>query len=150
MLDPADISVADFKAQFPRGFTYVGTSTCANEEQVRDDDITRALAEANINFNPALFSDDATLRMAFLYLSAHYLCNDLQTAMQGIGSTAQMPVNSRSVGGVSESYQVPEWVSRDPFLGYYATTRYGMKYLSIIKPLLIGACAVYQGATTAE
>lgn len=150
MLDPATITVADFKAQFGRGFVYVGSSTCANEEQVTDDDITKALSEANVNFNPALFSDDGTLRMAFLYLAAHYLCNDLQTAMQGIGSTASMPVNSRSVGGVSESYQVPEWVGRDPFLSFYATTRYGMKYLSIIKPLLIGAVSVYQGVTTSE
>ena len=150
MIDPATITVADFKAQFGRGFTYVGTSPCANEEQVTDDDLTKALAEANINFNPALFSDDAGLRMAFLYLAAHYLCNDLQTAQQGITSSASMPVSSRSVGGVSESYQVPEWVTRDPFLSFYATTRYGMKYLSIIKPLLIGAVVVKAGLTTDE
>jgi hypothetical protein len=49
---------------------------------------------------------------------------------------------------VSESYTIPTWVSEDPVLGAFATTRYGLKYISLLKPLLIGNVQVYEGATT--
>ena len=154
MITVEDITLDDFKTWFARDFSYatpIGLTepiiSCP-KDFVTDNDITKAYTEAEMMFNPGLFGTDEEFRMCFLYLSAHYLCNDLQTAAQGAGSTGYFPVNSRSVGGVSESYTIPEWMSSDPVLSPFMLTRYGQKYLSLIRPLLIGAVAVYRGRTT--
>lgn len=154
MLQVSDITVTDFKTWFTRDFKYqipLGETEpiadCPND-YITDDDITKSFTEASMNFNPSLFGLDAELKMCFLYLSAHYLVNDLQTASAGADSAGYFPANSRSVGQVTESYQIPDWAIADPVLSSFCTTRYGQKYLSLIKPLLIGNVVVYQGATT--
>jgi hypothetical protein len=156
MIAVSDIVVDDFKTLFKRDFTYaiaIGATTSSfpcdmQKEMILDEDIERAFLEATINFNEALFSDSAQLKLMFLYLAAHYLVYDLTTSKQSFGSGSSYPVSSRSIGGVSESYMVPAWVSEDPVLGSFATTRYGVKYISLLKPLLIGNVQVYEGATT--
>lgn len=154
MISVSDITVNDFKNLFTRDFKYAIPSGSTESpfpcptDYVMDTDIDRAFLEATINFNEALFSDDNQLKITFLYLAAHYMVNDLQTASQAMGSSSSFPVSSRSVGGVSESYSIPEWMLKDPVLGSFASTRYGQKYISLIKPLLIGNVAVYEGATT--
>lgn len=144
-LDPTTIDVEDFKSHFFRDFTYVEEVTTPG---VMDEDIEKAFLEALANFNAGLFGDDNTILIAFLYLSAHYLCLDMQAASQGLGSVAAFPVVSRTVGSLSETYNVPLWLQHDPVMSAYATTRYGLKYISIIRPLLIGGISVYTGATT--
>ena len=154
MILVSEITLDDFKSWFVRDFKYatpVGETIpldVCDSEMVTDLDLTKAFTEAQINFNESLFSDDAHLKTAFFYLVAHYLVNDLQTAIDGPTSAGTLPVISRSVGSVSESYDLPTWAKNDPNLAYYITTRYGQKYLSIIKPLLVGNVMVYQGATT--
>lgn len=154
MIAVSDITLDDFKAWFSRDFSYAtlygltAPSADATCSDVSDLDITKAFTEATMNFNADLFGEDDALRMTFLYLAAHYLVNDLQTSEAGKNSAGFFPVSSRSVGSVSESYAIPEWVLRDPVLGSYMTTRYGQKYLSLIKPLLVGNVTVYQGGST--
>ena len=154
MITVADIVVDDFKDLFVRDFQYaiqsgetVSIYSC-QKDYVMDADITRAFAEADINFNESLFGTDASLKLTFLYLAAHYLVNDLKAAEQGSRSAGEFPVSSRSIGGVSESYAIPNWILNDPVLGQFATTKYGMKYISLVKPLLIGNVVVYEGSTT--
>lgn len=60
-------SVTDFKTYFTRDFPY-GTAN----NTVLDSDITKAIAEANFNFNSALFSTQSEYSMGFLYLTAHF------------------------------------------------------------------------------
>jgi len=154
MIKPEDITVNDFKVYFYRDFEYsqpVGAEypiPGCPKDFITDYDIEKAYTEAKINFNPGLFGDDEQLKVCYLYLSAHYLVNDIQTAAQGLNSVGYAPVNSRSVGSVSESYTIPDWMGQDPYLSNFTTTRYGQKYLSLIKPLLIGNVQVYQGWTT--
>jgi hypothetical protein len=154
MITVNDITLNDFKAWFNRDFVYLTPVNTTTERPdccpsyVTDHDLTKAFTEAKINFNEGLFSDDTQLKTTFLYLAAHYLVNDLQTSESGSGSSGFFPVSSRSVGSVSESYSLPLWVTSDPVLGSYTTTRYGQKYLSLIKPLMIGNVSVFQGATT--
>lgn len=154
MITITDISIDDFKNYFVRDFSYAipagqteSIYTC-QKDYVMDSDIQKAFDEAAFNFNESLFSTDNSLKIAFLYLTAHYLVNDLQTSQQGLAGNGYFPVNSRAVGGVSESYHIPDWMLNDPIFGHFATTRYGQKYISLIKPLLIGNIAVYEGATT--
>jgi len=154
MITVSDITLDDFKSWFVRDFTYAtpvgltGPSAVSSCSDITDADLTKAYTEAEMNFNESLFGEDKMLRMTFLYLAAHYLVNDYQTSGVGVGASSMFPVSSRSVGPVSESYAIPNWAINDPVLGAFMTTRYGQKYLSLIKPLLIGNAVVYQGATT--
>ena len=154
MLTVAEITVTDFKSWFFRDFKYyspLGMTGSVGEcyrNYVTDEDIEKAFTEADMNFNAGLFGEDAQLKMCFLYLAAHYLVNDLQTASDGLNSAGYFPVSSRSIGGVSESYAIPQWMMDDHVLGSFMTTRYGQKYLSLIKPLLIGNVVVYTGNST--
>jgi hypothetical protein len=143
----SSITIADFKAFFIRDFVYYSAPGCP-KEAVTDTDLTRCFLEASINFNESLFPNQDQLKVAYLYLAAHYLCVDTQVAAQGVNSVGYAPVSARTVGQITESYHNPDWLMRDPVLSMYVTTRYGLEYLSIIRPLLIGNAVVYQGATT--
>lgn len=108
------------------------------DNYITNDDIERAFSEARINFNPNLFKDDKTAVMVFCYLAAHYLVIDLNNAMNPTGLGFQGFTQSKSVGSVSESYGIPQWMLNNPVLSAYAQTGYGRKYLSLIQPYLIG------------
>lgn len=114
---------------------------------ISDSDIEEAFNEAKINFNPNLFSTDEKAQIPFLYLAAHYLVVDLDAAqnpftMGGTGFT-----RSKSVGSVSESYEIPKWILDNPRLSFYAQTKFGCKYLSLIQPYLIGNIIYTPGKT---
>lgn len=113
-----------------------------------DNDIEKAYRESQAVFNQALFSPESTLTLAYAYLTAHYLSLDLKASMQGINANAPTTVASKGVGSVSESYAIPKAWTEDPNIQFYTTTYYGVKYLSIVMPLLIGNIQVIQGATT--
>lgn len=59
-------------------------------------------------------------------------------------------VASKSVGSVSESYSIPQWMLNNPTFSMYAQNGYGRKYLSLIQPFLVGNIILSKGATTAE
>ena len=105
---------------------------------ISDDDILRAFTEAKVNFNANLFPDDETAIMIFCYLAAHYLVIDMNNALNPFGMGFNGFTQSKSVGSVSESYGIPQWMMNDKILGMYAQTGYGRKYLSLIAPYMIG------------
>lgn len=178
-----EITVAEFKTQFPR-FTpvylpvYVADTiyfkddvvyyegyfyTCKKDNTTslptveadwkitnqsvlnytQDSDILNAVNEANVNFNEQLFGDDA--KLVFMYLVAYYLTVDFQNAL---GQANAGIVTSKSVGSVSESYGIPQWMLQDRILGAYARNGYGLKYLSLLQPYLVGNVLFFEGATT--
>lgn len=142
-MDLSTITPTTFKAFFVRDFTYLPLDTplsevCNDQSYVLDSDITRAFMEAQAVFNQGLFDSDQTITLAYLYLTAHYLVNDLRAAQDALGSTGAFPVNSRSVGNVSESYTIPQRYIDSPSLFYFTSSAYGMKYLSILVPNLVG------------
>ena len=118
---------------------------------VQPQDITNAFAEAQAIFNQTLWPDcdgtNTNLILAYLYLTAHYLVDDLRRAAQGVDSTGTYPVQSRSVGSVSETYQVPDRFKDSPQLAIFTTTGYGMKYLSMLLPNLVGNIGSVYGGT---
>lgn len=111
----------------------------------QDSDIVNAMAEANINFNEGLFGDIAEKKLVFGYLVAYYLTVDFKNAL---GQSSAGIVTSKSVGSVSESVSLPQWMLNDKLLGAYARNGYGMKYLSLLQPHLIGNIMFFEGATT--
>lgn len=154
MITVNDITTDDFKGWFVRDFIYatpLGATepvVSCQKNYITDPDLQRSFTEASINFNEKLFGEDDALRTTFYYLWAHYLVCDIQAASEGVNSSGKFITSSRSVGPLSESYVIPEWMLRDPNLAQFANTRYGQKYLGLIKPLLIGNVMVYQGDTT--
>ena len=72
--------------------------------------------------------------------------------MTGV-QTCALPIykgltQSKTVGSVSESYAIPQWMMNNQVLGTYAQTGYGRKYLSLIQPYLIGNIILTPGRTT--
>lgn len=115
---------------------------------INDLDIEKALSEARVNFNPDLFSDPEKAKLVFLYLAAHYLVIDLNNAANPLALGSMGFTQSKSVGSVSESYGIPQWIMNSKTLGLYAQTGYGRKYLSLISPYLIGNIILTRGKTT--
>lgn len=115
---------------------------------ISDNDIERAFTEAKVNFNPNFFADNATAEMVFYYLTAHYLVIDLNNAMNPLAYGLNGFTQSKSVGSVSESYGIPQWIMNNAILSQYAQTGYGRKYLSLIMPYLHGNIILTPGKTT--
>lgn len=114
---------------------------------ILDDDINKAFAEAQLLFNQAFFGTDAQIKMGYLYLTAHYLANDIRTALQGVQSVGSQLVTGRTVGSITESYAIPQEYLDDPVLSFYTTTGYGLKYLSMVLPNIRGNVGVVAGWT---
>lgn len=117
------------------------------DDYVLDEDIEHAFAEAQMNFNQALFGTDAEIKLGYLYLTAFYLCNDLRASRAGIMAAGMYPLSSRSVGNVSESYGIPAAYMDDPLFAFYSLSAYGMKYLAMVIPKLRGNVGVVAGMT---
>lgn len=141
-------TIEQFKSYFDRDFPFADNGTPDDMSKVRDKDISRAYEEAKFNVNQDIFNTEESFQIAFMYLAAHYLVNDLITASQGIGSSYSWLTSSKAVGNVSEAYAIPDSVLSNPQFAYLSTTRYGAKYLSLIWPRLIGRIGVFRGITT--
>lgn len=113
----------------------------------QDTDITDAISEASVNFNCGLFPNKQTAKLVFMFLVAHYLTVDFMNAQ---GSNFVGIMTSRSVGSVSESYSIPQWIMNNSALAPYSTTGYGIKYCSLIRPYLIGNFFVVKGSINAN
>lgn len=119
----------------------------SNTGLVSDLDITNAYEEACVTFNSSLFTSDEDMVLAYLYLTAHYLVNDLNAGGQN-GSGNIGLANSRSVGNVSESYSIPQPYLDSIVFSFYTKSSYGLKYLNMVVPRLKGNMATVAGCTT--
>lgn len=141
-------SLTDGNTTLPTDITNWVLANDSVDNYIQDADIMRAFKEANVNFNTALFGDNDTIKMVFLYLAAHYLVIDLNNAMNPLGMGFMGFTQSKSVGSVSEGYAVPQWMLNNAILSQYAQTGYGRKYLSLIQPYLVGNIIFVPGRTT--
>lgn len=117
-------------------------------DYILDSDITKAFGQARINFNEELFGDIHTITVAYLWLTAFYLVIDIQASTSGLASSFQGFTSSKSVGDVSESYSIPQWMMNSPIFGYYYNNAYGRKYLSLLAPYCVGNVIYSIGGTT--
>lgn len=141
-------SLTDGNTTLPTDITNWVLVNDSVDNYIQDSDIMRAFKEAKVNFNAGLFSDEETIKMVFLYLSAHYLVIDLNNAMNPLGMGFMGFTQSKSVGSVSESYAVPQWMLNNAILSQYMQTGFGAKYVSLIYPYLIGNVLLIKGKTT--
>ncbi len=135
------ITATEFKDYFDRGqFTY-----SASLPDVRDKDIDAAIAEAEAVFNHDIYPTEDIETIALLYLTAHFLQNDID-AVDSDGKSVYSQ-NSRSADGLSESVNIPEWMQSGDF-ALYVTTYYGQKWLTLTKPYIDGAVFTVPGGTS--
>lgn len=137
-------TASDFKAHFVRDWSYGSTDTT-----VMDSDITKAIAEAAVNFNESLWESQAVFTLAYLYLTAHYLVTDLRASSQGIAGSYSWLTGSKSVGSVSEGFSIPQKILDNPHLAMLSKTNYGAKFLSLALPRLVGNVVHVAGETQA-
>ena len=137
-------TVSEFKAQFTRDFPY-GTSS----DSVLDSDIVKAISQADFIVNESLFSDETKFKFAFNYLAAHYLVTNLKASSQGLNGGFSWIESSKSVGSVSQSFNIPPAILSNPILSLIAKTNYGAMYLSLVLPLTYGQVTSVSGGTIA-
>lgn len=125
-----------------------GASSDTIDNYINDDDITKAMSQALIAINEKFGSCDCEKIVLYMHLVAYYLVLDLHNASQGIGSAYSGPVQSKSVGDVSESYAIPTWLTNNPMYSMYMANGYGQKYLSLIAPELAVTLLFSYGRTT--
>jgi hypothetical protein len=139
-------TVEDFKSHFDRDFPFAPTDKEDDKNYIRDKDILKAFAEAAVNFNPALF-DDNEIKLAFLYISAHYLCVDTKNSTLGLASSAEGFMASKNVGSVGVGYQFPQWLLETPLYSILGSTGYGLKFLGMIVNRARGNFGIAKGGT---
>lgn len=140
------ITVQNFKEYFYRDFPYSSSPT--DYTGIVDKDIEKAMKEAAMNFNQKLFATGSEEeKIAFLYLTAHYLIIDIANSTSGLASKFQGYMSSKSVGSVSVGYTLPQWITDNPILSMLAQTGYGAKYLALMITNMVGNVAIAQGAT---
>ena len=115
---------------------------------ITDEDIEKAISQAILKANDRFGENDDDKITIFLHLVAFYLVMDLQNSSQGINSSYQGLLSSKSVGDVSESYNFPTWVMTNPNYSIFLSNGYGMKYLSLILPYISCTLLFAQGAST--
>lgn len=121
----------------------------SEDEYIQDEDIEKAIDEAELNFNKDLFDGCPDRRIALLYLTAFYLVIDIKNGMAGISSNGYAAFTaSKSVGNVSESYGLPQSIVSNPNYALYLDNGYGKKYLTYIVPRTSGFFYVSRGGTT--
>jgi hypothetical protein len=113
---------------------------------ILDSDIEKATDEACFVFNATLYPTDK-IKLPWLYLIAHFLVLDLRAG--GVRSESFALTSSKSVGSVSESYSIPDWILQNPQLAYLSKTSYGSKYLNMTLPYLVGNVGAVYGGTNA-
>lgn len=129
---------SDFQAFFARDFFFASETDPNNLDFVTVNDITRAINEALINFNIALYGSNANITNVFMYLVAFCLVRNIQNSTKGLSSQTRFPISSTSVGGVSVSFSIPEAYMKDPFIASLTMNGYGMRFLELSLPYLSG------------
>lgn len=136
-------TIEDFKTYWVRDFPY-GNDPATS---VTDADIAKAYGQVNVNFNPALWADQAAYNIGYLLLAAHWLVIDLRMASQGVSGQYSWLQASKSVGNVSESFQIPQRILDNPEYAMLSKTNYGAKYLMLVLPQLTGQMFNVFGST---
>lgn len=140
-------TVEEFKEFFIRDFNFAPADDPNNLDYVIDSDITKAITAAMIHFPTDLFGSDDNNTYAFMYLAGFYLVSAIQVSSKGLSSQSKFPISGNSVGSVSINFSIPERYSKDPYLSSLTTNGYGMMYLSLIIPLLVGNVGIALGTT---
>ncbi len=117
-----------------------------NSIMISDSDIEKAIREANAVFVDFFGQNEDDKNLAFMYLVAFFLWNDIQASNNG--GQVSLLSGSRSVGSVSISNSIPAYMLSNPRYAFYNTNYYGQKYLMLCQKYVLGTYfGVVRGAT---
>lgn len=117
-------------------------------DYITDIDIEKAMTQAKVNCNEN-FGDNCQEKInIYLHLVAYYLVIDIKNSSSGVNSSFLGTLASKSVGDVSESYAIPNWMTVDPMYSIYGQNGYGLKYLSLIAPYMSCTILFSRGDST--
>jgi hypothetical protein len=136
-------AVTDFKNQFVRDFPYGTDMTIA----VLDSDIASAFQQVNLAMNQALWGDQGSYTLAYLYLAAHYLVLNLRASSQGLNGQWTWLQNNKAAGPVSEGFEIPQRIKDNPDFAAYYKTHYGAQYMNWLWPQLSGQVFAVAGTS---
>ncbi len=136
-------SVQEFKDYFSRDFPYNADPALG----VTDADILKCFGQSNMGINQGVFTDQSNYTIGYMFLAAHWLVFDLRASSQGMQGTFGWITQSKSVGNVSVSYAIPQWIMDNPYFAALNTTTYGSKYLMLLMPYMVGAIFTVPGST---
>jgi hypothetical protein len=85
--------------------------------------------------------------IAFNYATAHHLAMNLRASSQGISAGGSWIEQSKSVGPVSQSFAIPQYILDHPVLSMLARTAYGQRYLQMVISETVGVVFIAQGDT---
>ncbi len=126
-----------------------GEGDNTSDKNVTDFDIASAIAKAtNFNVTNGLFGSQAAFTQAYNLLAAHYLCTTLQASEAGLGGQAQWLTQSKTVGDVTEAFQIPERIMKSPYLSKLSKTTYGAQFLELVSPALVGNMGTFYRPTS--
>lgn len=141
-------SVSDFKSYFIRDFPYAPSGE-TDLKYVLDSDIDKAINECINRISESFFNNQLTYTEGFLYLTAHLLYTNLLSASSGISNNSTSLTTSKTVGSVSESYAVPDWMLEHVKTTEFSKSPYGIKYYSLIYAKLVAlSFQIAPGTTT--
>lgn len=125
-----------------------GTGDNTIVSKVTDYDIAKALRAAiQFNMSQAIWGSQAAFTYAYCLLTAHYLCENAIASGAGLGGQSEWVRNSKTVGDVTDSFNIPDRVMRSPFLSKISKTTYGSQFLELISPVLVGNFQSYHRCT---
>ena len=142
-------TVTDFKAWFAADFPYGITDPATpTYRKISDAEVQAQLDCAGRWIPQDLLPTQGLYTDAYLYLAAHYLALRAQEAAGGAFGQFSWLQQSKSVGDVSESFAIPDFIKRNPLWSSLCTTRYGARYTMLVAPYCIGNIALQEGYTT--
>lgn len=115
---------------------------------ITDEDISKAMTQAQPNANEMFGATCNEKVNIYLHLVAFYLVFDIKNSSTGINSSYTGNLSGKHVGDVSESYNIPQWVTENPMYSIYSQNGYGLKYLSLIAPYLSITILYSRGGST--
>ena len=149
-------TILQFKAQFgPRDFLY-----SSGIDGIMDSDISKGLNLAASAFNPALFSTapigvppnvTSEALQAYLYAAAHFVVSSVQSVGglgkkgRGVRSQGEGVTSGKNAGGLGLNMTWPAAITDSPMLFQFTRTPYGLQYLQMLAPLLVGNVSAVWG-----
>lgn len=140
-----------------QGFGYTSAPTVyiqefegdnSNDKAVTDFDIVNAfLAVEAFGAPQQLFATQDSYSTAYNLLAAHFMVTSFLASSQGVMGKPAWLTASKSVGPISESFQIPERVQKSVTFSRFSATTYGVRFLEIIAPRLVGNLVTFYRET---
>ena len=136
-------TLQDFQNQFFRDFNF-GSDPANN---VLDADVYNAFVPASMMINGELWDSQALYTYGYNLLTAHFLVINIRSSSQGLNGQYNWAQAGKSVGAVSENFQIPDRITQNPELMALCKTNYGAQYINLVLPQLTGQIFSVYGRT---